>query len=280
MIIVYRAANITDAHLIRQMLEAEGITAFIQGEYLQGAIGELPANTEILVRVADGNADAARAIVEAWEKSDPVGFETDDSEPLPLPHAPAASTSAARGVPKSWIAGALVVGGLLGAAATWAALYAPQLPSEIDLDGDGRADEFAYYFGERLERVEQDRNRDGKIDQTTHYGTDGFLARTESDDDFNGRIDGRIRYSAGQIADNDVDFDGDGRPEYRAEYQHGLILREEYMGADGIPVKRVEFRNGWPERDEFDSDGDGRMDTARRYDRNAEIVASEPLSAK
>jgi hypothetical protein len=72
MIIVYRAANIADAHLIRQMLEVEGIPAFIQGEYLQGAVGELPANTEILVHVADDNAEAARVIVDEWESAEPV----------------------------------------------------------------------------------------------------------------------------------------------------------------------------------------------------------------
>lgn len=75
MIIVCRAANIADAHLIRQMLENEGIPAFIQGEYLQGGIGELPANTEILVHVGDENAAAARTIIHAWESAEPVEFE-------------------------------------------------------------------------------------------------------------------------------------------------------------------------------------------------------------
>jgi hypothetical protein len=82
MIIIYRAANIADAHLMRQLLESEGIPAFIQGEYLQGAVGELPANTEILVRVADDNAEAARAIVDEWEAATPVKFKDDFSETL------------------------------------------------------------------------------------------------------------------------------------------------------------------------------------------------------
>jgi hypothetical protein len=77
MIIIYRAANIADAHLIRQLLEAEGMPAFIQGEYLQGAVGELPANTEICVHVADTHAEAARAMVDAWESAEPVEFEDD-----------------------------------------------------------------------------------------------------------------------------------------------------------------------------------------------------------
>lgn len=76
--IVYRAANLSDAHLIRQLMEAEGIPAFVQGEYLQGAVGELPANTEVLVRVPDERVDAARAVVDDWENSEPVGFEDED----------------------------------------------------------------------------------------------------------------------------------------------------------------------------------------------------------
>lgn len=76
--IVYRAANLADAHLLRQLMEAEGIPAFVQGEYLQGAVGELPANTEVLVRVPDEHVDAARAIVDDWENSEPVGFEDED----------------------------------------------------------------------------------------------------------------------------------------------------------------------------------------------------------
>lgn len=280
MIIIYRAANIADAHLIRQLLEAEGIPAFIQGEYLQGAVGELPANTEILVHVADENADAARAIVDEWESAEPVMLEEEAAEKSlaagTLPSPPASK----RGMPIAWIVGSSAFGAILGAGLVWNLLHAPRPPSEIDYDGDGRADEFAYFFGERLERVEQDRNRDGKIDQTFHYGSDGFVARSEGDDDFDGRIDQRMGYSGGQVAHVEVDFDGDGRPGYRAEYRHGLILSEEYMSAADIPVKRVEFKNGWAERDEFDSDGDGRMDTARRYDLNAEIIASEPLPMK
>jgi len=76
--IVYRAANLSDAHLVRQLMEAEGIPAFVQGEFLQGAVGELPANTEVLVHVPDAHVAAARLVVDDWESSEPVGFEDDD----------------------------------------------------------------------------------------------------------------------------------------------------------------------------------------------------------
>lgn len=76
--IAYRAANLSDAHLLRQLMEAEGIPAFVQGEYLQGAVGELPANTEVFVRVPDEHVEAARAVVDDWERSEPMGFDDED----------------------------------------------------------------------------------------------------------------------------------------------------------------------------------------------------------
>ena len=78
MTVVYRPANTAEAHLVRQMLEAEGIPAYIQGEYLQGAIGGLPiSNTELMLRVADEHAEAVRAIVDAWESGEPVQLDDD-----------------------------------------------------------------------------------------------------------------------------------------------------------------------------------------------------------
>lgn len=47
--IVYRAENLFDAHLVKDALEAESIPAFIAGEYLTGAVGQLPAMDYIAV---------------------------------------------------------------------------------------------------------------------------------------------------------------------------------------------------------------------------------------
>lgn len=114
MIIIYRAANIADAHLMRQLLENEGIPAFIQGEYLQGAVGELPANTEILVHVADENADVARVIVDEWESAEPVVTEDDAPEDEALaeamPQRAAGDYSLAKGVVLFLV---VVIGGAL-----------------------------------------------------------------------------------------------------------------------------------------------------------------------
>ena len=40
--IVYEAANLIDAHLVRHALEAAEIPVFLRGEQLIGGMGELP----------------------------------------------------------------------------------------------------------------------------------------------------------------------------------------------------------------------------------------------
>ncbi|HST29090.1 MAG TPA: DUF2007 domain-containing protein [Rudaea sp.] len=62
--IVYRAANIIDANLLKNELEAAGIPAFIGGQYLTGAIGELPPMPLVNVMVAEIDWPRARAIAE------------------------------------------------------------------------------------------------------------------------------------------------------------------------------------------------------------------------
>ena len=49
--IVYHAENIIDANLVKAALEHEHVAAFISGEYLTGAIGELPAWNLVAVMV-------------------------------------------------------------------------------------------------------------------------------------------------------------------------------------------------------------------------------------
>lgn len=273
MIIVYSAANITDAHLIRQMLEAEGILAFIQGEYLQGAVGELPANTEIFVRVADENAAAARVIVDAWESAEPeldVSESMTTSVPAPPP----------RGMSVFATITLLLAGIVIGAAGMWAVQNRPSEGPAIDHDGDGHVDERLFMAGDRIARIDLDRNRSETADQRFHYGANGLLEKIESDDDFDGHFERIDTLRKSQLVESRIDSDRDGRRDARAEYMLGVIYREEWFDKNDNVVKRVQYEDGVPETGEFDSDGDGRLDTARRYDRTGEIIESKPLPMK
>jgi predicted metal-dependent HD superfamily phosphohydrolase len=57
---IYHAANPVDAQLAVDRLAAEGIAAHVQGAYLSGGVGELPAGDLLRVWVAD--EDAVRAL--------------------------------------------------------------------------------------------------------------------------------------------------------------------------------------------------------------------------
>lgn len=61
--IVYRAENLVDAHLVKDVLDREGIPCFINGEYLIGGIGQLPARDFIAVSVPDVCVTAAEPCV-------------------------------------------------------------------------------------------------------------------------------------------------------------------------------------------------------------------------
>ena len=61
--IIYRAENIIDAHLVRHVLEAAGIHAHVAGEYLTGAMGDLPALGLVNVMVAAHDMEQAAPLV-------------------------------------------------------------------------------------------------------------------------------------------------------------------------------------------------------------------------
>jgi len=62
--IVYQAENIIDANLVKNALEHAGIGAFVSGQYLAGAAGELPVMGLVNVMVAEIDWPQARPIAE------------------------------------------------------------------------------------------------------------------------------------------------------------------------------------------------------------------------
>lgn len=65
--IAYRAESLIDAHLVKDALERAEIPAFVSGEYLTGAVGQLPALDYVAVMVPESSAAAADAVVRQVE---------------------------------------------------------------------------------------------------------------------------------------------------------------------------------------------------------------------
>lgn len=61
--IVYAAENLIDAHLVRNLLVAQGIPAVVDGHYLSGALGEVPVLGLVHVRVPGSMLDQARDLI-------------------------------------------------------------------------------------------------------------------------------------------------------------------------------------------------------------------------
>ncbi len=67
MIIIYKAGNLSEAHIVAGMLNSRGIEAVVGGHYLQGGVGDLAVMDFTDVRVADEDAEAAREIINEYE---------------------------------------------------------------------------------------------------------------------------------------------------------------------------------------------------------------------
>lgn len=67
MIKIYSAQNAVDAHIVKGMLEQQGISAMVNGEYLQGGIGELPLIGLVTVSVAEEDFENARKVLSEYE---------------------------------------------------------------------------------------------------------------------------------------------------------------------------------------------------------------------
>lgn len=68
---IFEACDNIEAHMIIDLLQQSGITGHIHGEYLQGGIGELPANTMIRVAVNNEDTEFAAKIIHEWSMKEP-----------------------------------------------------------------------------------------------------------------------------------------------------------------------------------------------------------------
>lgn len=68
--VIYQAENTLEAHMIKGLLESEGIDVRLQGESLFSGMGELPAEViEVAVMVPDTRQDEARNLLDKYANS-------------------------------------------------------------------------------------------------------------------------------------------------------------------------------------------------------------------
>jgi hypothetical protein len=69
---VFHARDGIEAHMLADLLEQVGIMAQVQGDMLQGAVGELPAAGLASVWVAESDESRAREVIADFEASQPA----------------------------------------------------------------------------------------------------------------------------------------------------------------------------------------------------------------
>jgi hypothetical protein len=74
--IIYRAANIIEAHIVAGMLKANDIEAYVSGHYLQGGVGEVSASDFANVSVGSADIEEAEAFIVEYERSESSASET------------------------------------------------------------------------------------------------------------------------------------------------------------------------------------------------------------
>lgn len=258
---LYEASNPVEAHMILNLLEQQGLSGRVDGEYLQGGIGDLPATGLVKVMVAEHDYDAAKEIVDKWDAAQP------DETPYAEPKRQRSSL------------GVFALGLALGIAFTVAFFRTPVGTDGIDHDRDDVLDEkWTYAPSGLLQKTEVDRNLDRKVDYVAIYGRDGTTESVETDDDFDGIFESRTTYRRGNPHLMEVDTDGDGYRDYKIRFQDGVIVANEYIyPTTGFPEKIEYFKLGKITHAEVDTDRDGKMDLRKHYDKLGELVSTEEI---
>lgn len=83
--VVYEAENIIDAHLVKGLLEQQGIPAFVRGEYLAGGVGDLPVMGFVAVAVPDSHLAEATAALQEFKAMRERPIDDAGWEPAPEP---------------------------------------------------------------------------------------------------------------------------------------------------------------------------------------------------
>jgi hypothetical protein len=257
---LYEPSNVLEAHMLHDLLKQEGIFSRVDGAYLQGGVGELPAAGFVRLVVEDADYERARSVIQRWEA-------TEVSEPSAVPGKPSNAFTAG------------LAGLLVGALGAYAFFYAPINTDGLDYNYDGQLDErWTYSAHGTFLGARHDRNLDKKVDYISQANSRGEIVSAEADDDFDGVFETTQRFRAGSLEYVESDTDGDSLPDLKSTYTHGVLSSEEHIEAlTGMPFRVDHYRLGRVVASEVDRDGDGALDSRLTYSRAGNVVREEAI---
>lgn len=253
--LLYEAPNTVEANMILHLLEQAGLTARIDGEYLQGGIGEIQAIGVVRVMVEENDYAEAQKIITKWDEKQPEQELTTQA------------------IKKKHSFSTAIIGFVSGVAVMALYYSTPITVDGIDYDSDGRLDEKWKFVNNRLSKTEIDRNLDGKIDFIYIFDRKGIIKSLSSDDDFNGIFETEVYYDFGNPVRQKSDSTGDGFKDYKINFKYGLIEKITFLNPVSKKASKIQYYGPIKLKSaEVDTTGDGVLDTLYEYDYLEEIV--------
>lgn len=253
MIKVYESSTALEAHMIKNLLENEGISSQIEGEYLQGGVGDLQTMGIIRLLVDDADHTKARTIIDQWEAI----------QPEPVTHTSKPGFGLIHG---------LFMGAIVATGACYWVFNSPVTINGADFDNDDFLDEEYIYKDDRLNEVRIDRNADKIYDDIYYYNIRGVLYASKSDNDFDGIFEAKTKYSNGKTTAYESDRNQNGIIDYRENYQNSALVTVEFMDeASGKIRKRQHYTHDNLTSADLDINMDGEFETHHEYNEIEEI---------
>ncbi|MES2581440.1 MAG: DUF2007 domain-containing protein [Pseudomonadota bacterium] len=261
---LYEASSTVEGHMLQDLLQQEGISARLDGAFLQGAMGGLPASGLVRLVVDEADYEKGRTIIERWEAAEPL------TQPIPT----TTNRSSGRLL-------AALMGMLIGVAGTYAFLRSPVSVNGIDHNRDGVLDEqWKLSPSGAVLDASADRNLDGKFDHVVHHDQRGHVETAESDDDFDGKFESTYHFRFGNVTSTTTDTDGDGFADLHSYYKHGVLVTTKYMNTrTGLPLRVEHIQLGRVVSAEVDSDKNGTLDKRLTYSVSGEVTQSEDIDS-
>ncbi|MGE0453003.1 MAG: hypothetical protein AB7O37_02525 [Vicinamibacteria bacterium] len=154
---------------------------------------------------------------------------------------------------------------------------------EYDRNGDGRADQIARHNGKRLpELLEDDDDFDGQTDRWAYYDAAGVLVKVGASRRGAGRPDfWAYQDRDGKITRQEYDSNGDGKLDRVEIMKDGRVdLVEVDANDDGRPDRWQKWQGSELIFENLDTDGDGKPDKRLRYGPKGEVIGLEPIADK
>ncbi len=251
--LLYEPSNAIEAHMILNLLEQSGLSGRIDGEFLQGGVGDLQAAGFIRVMIEEADYPAANEIVKQWDTHQPREFSAEPPQRL-----------------HPFFSG--FIGFCAGLMVLTIYYHTSTTYDGLDYDGDGVLDETWVYVRDRIKRTEVDRDLDGKVDHITQFNRVGHPISARSDDNFDGFFETELVYFMGNVESSKSDTTGDGRKNYQIFFRNDVIRSVKFIDpVSGKPIKIQTYDGIKLKSAKLDTNGDGQLDTSYSYDHLEEI---------